>query len=91
MGKDGFRQEADGGRVFEHGVEFAENTNFHSYGEADELDTTRISVFDAARYDQKICAGTVVYSELERLRAQAKSGRCSAWVSTPPTSAGFSW
>jgi len=75
MGKDGFKEEADGGRVFEHGVEFAENTNFHSYGEADELDTTRLSVFDAARYDPKICAGTVTYSALEELRAQARMGK----------------
>jgi len=70
MGKDGFKEEADGGRVFELGVEFAENTNFHSYGEMDELDTTRIAVFDAARFDQKICGGTVVFSELELLRAR---------------------
>ena len=75
MGKDGFKEEADGGRVFEFGVEFAENTNFHAYGEADELDTSRLAVFDAARYDPKICAGTVVYSELEKLRAQARSGK----------------
>lgn len=75
MGKDGFKEEADGGRVFEFGVEFAENTNFHSYGEADELDTTRLSVFDAARFNPKICAGTIVYSELERLRAQARMGK----------------
>ncbi len=75
MGKDGFKEEADGGRVFEHGVEFAENTNFHSYGEMDQLDTSRISVFDAARFDIKIVGGTVVYSELERLRAQAKMGK----------------
>ena len=70
MGRKGFKEEADGGRVFEYGVEFAENTNFHSYGEMDELDTSRIQVFDAARYDQKICAGTVVFSELELLRAR---------------------
>jgi hypothetical protein len=75
MGKDGFREEADGGRQFEYGVEYAENTNFHSYGEVDSLDTTRIPVFDAARYDPKICAGTVVITELERIRAQAKSGK----------------
>lgn len=75
LNKDGFREEADGGRVFEHGVTFAENTNFRSYGENDELDTSRISVFDAARFDQKICAGTVVYSELERLRSQARGGK----------------
>lgn len=75
MGKDGFKEESGGGRVFEYGVMFAENTNFHSYGEADELDTTRISVFDAARYDQKIVAGTVVYSELERLRSESGGGK----------------
>lgn len=73
LGEDGFRQEANGGRVFEHGIEYAENTNFHSYGEMDELDTTRIAVFDAARFDQKICAGTVVISELERLRAEVQA------------------
>lgn len=75
LGKNGFKEEADGGRVFEHGIEFAENTNFRSYGEMDELDTSRIAVFDALRYNPLIAAGTVVYSELERLRAQARSGK----------------
>lgn len=70
MGDDGFKEEVNGGRVFELGQEYAENTNFHSYGEMDQLDTTRINVFDALRFDQKICAGTVVISELERLRAE---------------------
>ena len=32
-------------------------------------------MFDAARFDWRIAAGTVVYSELERLRAQASSGK----------------
>ena len=75
LNKDGFKEQADGGRVFEFGVEFAENTNFHSYGEADELDTSRLNVFDAARYDPKIVGGTVVYSELDRLRNQGASGK----------------
>lgn len=75
MGEDGFKEEADGGRLFEHSVEYAENTNFHSVGEMEELDTSRIPVFDAARFNQKIHAGTVVYSELERLRSQAKGGK----------------
>lgn len=75
LGAKGFREEADGGRVFEFTLEFAENTNFHSYGEVDELDDSRISVFDALRYDPKIAAGTVAYSELERLRAQARAGK----------------
>lgn len=70
MGEDGFREEANGGRVFEHGFEYAENSNFHSYTEYEELDASAMSVFDAYRYDQKICAGTVVISELARLRAE---------------------
>lgn len=70
LGRDGFTEKAEGGRLFEFTVEFSENSNFHSYGEMEELDTTRISVFDAARFDQKICAGTVVFSELELLRAK---------------------
>jgi hypothetical protein len=75
LGEEGFKEEADGGRLIEFGLEFAENSTFKSYGELDTLDTTRISVFDCARFDWKIHAGTVVYSELERLRAQASAGK----------------
>ena len=75
MNKDGFKEEVGGGRVFELGVMFAENTNFRSYGEVEELDTTRFNVFDAARFDQKILAGTIVYSELERLRSLNGGGK----------------
>lgn len=75
LGEDGFKEEADGGRLIEEGIEYAENSTFKSYDELEALDTTRISVFDAARYEWKINAGTVVYSELERLRAQAASGK----------------
>lgn len=75
LGEEGFKEEADGGRLIEFGLEYAENSTFKSYGEFDTLDTTRISVFDASRFDWKINAGTVVYSELERLRAQAASGK----------------
>lgn len=75
LGEQGFKEEADGGRLIEFSLEYAENTTFRSYGELDTLDTTRIDVFDAARFDWKICAGTVVYSELEKLRAQAGSGK----------------
>lgn len=71
LGKKGFKEQADGGRLIEMPIMYAENTTFKSYGEFDLLDTTRIDVFDAARYDWKIAAGTVVYSELEELRAQA--------------------
>lgn len=72
---EGFREEADGGRLIEFGLTYAENYTFHSYGEYDSLDTTRVNVFDAARFDWKIAAGVVQYSELERLRAQAASGK----------------
>ena len=75
LGEQGFKEEVEGGRLIEFSLEYAENTTFRSYGELDTLDTTRVDVFDAARFDWKICAGTVVYSELERLRAQAASGK----------------
>lgn len=80
MGKNGFKESADGGRLFEYGVEFAENTNFHSYGEFDQLDTTRIVIWDAARFDQKICAGTVVVSTLEELRNQGSESKIDDYV-----------
>jgi hypothetical protein len=75
LGKEGFKQSADGGKTFEFTLNYAENTTFKSYGEFDTLDTTRINVFDAAQYTVKIHAGTIVYSELEKLRAQASSGK----------------
>lgn len=71
LGDKGFKEESDGGRLFEMSLMYAENTTFKSYSENEELDTSRIDVFDAARYEQKIVAGTVVYSELEKLRAAA--------------------
>ena|SRR5437667_2127875 len=75
LGEEGFKEESDGGRLIEETLEFAVNTNFKSYGELETLDTTRISVFDAARFDWKINAGTVVVSELERLRAMGDSAK----------------
>lgn len=71
FGEEGFKEEVDGGRLFERSVEYAENTTHAMQGEMDTIDTTRIDVFDAARFNQKIAAGSVVYSELEKLRAQA--------------------
>ena len=70
LGEDGFKEQADGGSQIEMSLEYATNTTFKSYGELEELDTTRIDVFDAARYSWKISAGTVVWSDLEQLRAQ---------------------
>jgi hypothetical protein len=70
----GYQEYADGGRLFEFGVEYALNTTFQSMGETETLDTTRINVFDAARFEQKIFGGTVVFSDLEQLR-NAAGGR----------------
>lgn len=64
----GYMEYAEGGRLFEATVEYAENTTFRSMSEMETLDTTRIDIFDAARYEQKIFAGTVVFSDLEVLR-----------------------
>lgn len=64
----GYREYADGGRLFEVTVEYAQNTTFRSISELETLDTTRIDVFDCARYEQKIQAGTIVFSDLEELR-----------------------
>jgi hypothetical protein len=68
LGEEGFKEQVPGGRLFEMTIEYAVNTTFKSYGELETLDTTRIDVFDCARYDQKICAGTVVFSNLELAR-----------------------
>lgn len=75
LGKDGFKEKADGGRLYEFDVEYAENTTNAMQGEMDTLDTTRIPVFDALRYNIKIAAGTVVYSDLEELRAAGDSAK----------------
>ena len=64
----GYREYADGGRLFEVTVEYAQNSTFRSMSEMEQMDTTRIDVFDAARYEQKIQGGTVVFSDLEELR-----------------------
>jgi hypothetical protein len=66
--RDGYQEKVSGGRLFEYSLEYATNTTFRSVGEMETLDTTRVDVFDAARFDQKIFAGTVVFSDLETLR-----------------------
>lgn len=70
LSDDGFQASVSGGRLFEMDIEYAENTTMKSYGEFETLDTTRIDVFDCARYDQKIAAGTINFSDLEIDRAQ---------------------
>lgn len=80
LGKDGFKEGTDGGRLIEFSLEYAENTTFRSYDELETLDTTRINVFDCARYDWKIHAGTVVFSDLEKLRASGDSSKIGDYV-----------
>lgn len=75
LGSKGFKEQVDGGRLIEFNVEYAENSTNGMIGELDELDTTRIDVFDCARYDWRIAAGTIVFSDLEELRAAASSGK----------------
>lgn len=68
----GFEEE-DGGRLIEETLEYAENTTFRSYSDLETLDTTRVDVIDCARYDWKEVGGTIVFSNLEKKRAQGRS------------------
>lgn len=74
-GGKGFKKES-GGSLVEEPIEYAENTTFRSYGELDVLDTTRVDVFDAARFEWKQpSCGTIVFSELEKLRCAGESAK----------------
>ena len=75
LGEKGMKSSEPGGRLFEADLEYAQNSTFKSYGEMEELDTTRIDVFDAARYEIKVHAGTVVFSDLEKLRASGSEAK----------------
>jgi hypothetical protein len=71
----GFKKET-GGSLVEEPLEYAENTTFRSYGELDVLDTTRVDVFDAARFEWKQpSCGTIVFSELEKLKCAGDSAK----------------
>lgn len=80
LGEKGFKEEADGGRLIEFPLEYAENSTFKSYDELEQLDTTRVNVFDCARYDWKIHAGTVVFGDLEKLKAAGGSSKIGDYV-----------
>jgi hypothetical protein len=75
LGPNGFKQSAPGGRLFEAAIEYGENTTNHMVSEMGPLDTTRIDVFDCSRWDQKIGAGTVVFSVQEMLQVQGSVDR----------------
>lgn len=65
----------DGGRLVEIPLEIALNTTFRSYDDTETLDTTRIDVFDAAQYQWKQVAGTVVISDKEKAYTQGSGGK----------------
>jgi hypothetical protein len=75
LGESGFKEDVGGGLTFDFSLEYANNPSHVSVGEFDLIDTTRYDTFDAAQFSWKIVAGSVVYSELERLRAAASSGK----------------
>lgn len=68
LGDKGFKKQLGSGRLIECDVEYAENGSMGMITEFGSLDTNPYDVFDAARYNWKICAGTVVFSELEEER-----------------------
>ena len=73
LGEKGFKEDCSGGATADFIIEYANNPSFVSVGEFETLDTTRYDVFDTLQYAWKLNAGTVVYSELEKLRAAAAS------------------
>lgn len=75
LGPNGFKQSASGGRLFEASVEYGENTTNQMISEMGTLDTNRVDVFDCSRWDQKIGAGTVVFSVQEMLQVQGSVDR----------------
>ena len=64
-----------GGALIEETLMYAENTTIRSYSDLETLDTTRVDVFDAARFNWKEIAGTIVYSELEKARAMGEEAK----------------
>jgi hypothetical protein len=67
---DGYKEVVPGGRLFEWTIEYAINTTFKSYGEVERLDVTRIDCLDCTRYDHRIFAGTIQFTDLELARNQ---------------------
>jgi hypothetical protein len=65
-------QSVNGGRTINGAIEYAVNTTFRSYSDTEELDTTRIDVFDEFTYNWKEYAGTVTMSELEKAKNQGE-------------------
>lgn len=62
----------NGGRTINGSIEYAVNTTFRSYSDTEELDVTRIDVFDEFTFNWKEYAGTVTMSELEKAKNQGE-------------------
>jgi hypothetical protein len=73
--KSGGLKTMDGGRNVEFSVEYAVNPNFRSVTDQETLDTSRVDFIDAATYEWKIHAGTVVYDEMELFKASGDSAK----------------
>ena len=69
-----------GGKTFEYTITYAINTTFHEYGEQDVLDTNRVNIFTAAQYNQRIHAGTVVYTDLEQLQTEGDNAKIADYI-----------
>ncbi len=62
----------NGGRTINGPIEYAINTTVKSYSDTEQLDTTRVDVFDEYQFVWKELAGTVTMSELEKAKNQGE-------------------
>ena len=71
--KNGGMMKIDGGAQIEVSLEYAVNSTFKSYSDMEALDVYKVDVFDAAEYDWKEHAGTVVTSLIEVFKNSGKA------------------
>lgn len=71
--KNGGLLKLDGGAEIEVTLEYAVNTTFKSYSDMEALDVYKVDTFDAAQYDWKEHAGTVVTSLIEVFKNSGKA------------------
>jgi len=65
----------NGGRDARVTLEYAVNSTVKSYSDTEQLDTTRVDVFDEAEFTWREYAGTVIMSELEKAKNQGEGGK----------------
>jgi hypothetical protein len=71
--KNGGLVKLDGGAQIEVSLEYAVNSTFKSYSDMEALDVYKVDTFDAAQYDWKEHAGTVVTSLIEIFKNSGKA------------------